>query len=168
METLESRGSDSSYSPWTNWYEEMAKKTAIRRLFKMLPVSVEYLTRGDENILRYQDGDVVEVDVYDSEPPAYTSGELNQHIESADVEEEPPAQDPKEVATSLRRSIGQLMGQCNDLSDEDKDKLRAKCAEMTIGDLEEVRAGLEQASTDIKSDGQISERAEVVYMLGQS
>jgi recombination protein RecT len=29
------------YSPWINHYNEMAKKTAIRRLFKYLPVSIE-------------------------------------------------------------------------------------------------------------------------------
>lgn len=29
------------YSPWSNFYEEMAKKTVVRRLFKMLPVSKE-------------------------------------------------------------------------------------------------------------------------------
>lgn len=29
------------YSPWVNHYNEMAKKTAIRKLFKYLPVSIE-------------------------------------------------------------------------------------------------------------------------------
>lgn len=31
----------SGYSPWAKHYEEMAKKTAIRRLFKLLPISLE-------------------------------------------------------------------------------------------------------------------------------
>lgn len=35
------KGSASEYSPWSNWYDEMAKKTAFRRLFKWLPSSVE-------------------------------------------------------------------------------------------------------------------------------
>lgn len=30
-----------NYGPWMTHYEEMAKKTAVRRLFKMLPVSIE-------------------------------------------------------------------------------------------------------------------------------
>lgn len=37
----QSKASSSSYSPWQTHYEEMAKKTVIRRLFKYLPVSVE-------------------------------------------------------------------------------------------------------------------------------
>ena len=27
--------------PWTQWYDEMARKTLIRNLFKYLPVSIE-------------------------------------------------------------------------------------------------------------------------------
>lgn len=37
----QSKAGSSSYSPWQTHYEEMAKKTVIRRLFKYLPVSVE-------------------------------------------------------------------------------------------------------------------------------
>ena len=36
-----SKGANSSYSPWSTHYEEMAKKTVVRRLFKYLPISVE-------------------------------------------------------------------------------------------------------------------------------
>ncbi len=35
------KGSDSAYSPWTKHYVEMARKTAIRRLCKYLPQTVE-------------------------------------------------------------------------------------------------------------------------------
>ncbi len=37
----QSKAAGSTYSPWSTHYEEMAKKTVIRRLFKYLPVSVE-------------------------------------------------------------------------------------------------------------------------------
>lgn len=36
-----SKSSKSKMSPWNDYYEEMAKKTVIRRLFKYLPVSIE-------------------------------------------------------------------------------------------------------------------------------
>lgn len=36
-----SPGGRSKYSPWNNYYEEMAKKTVIRHMWKYLPISVE-------------------------------------------------------------------------------------------------------------------------------
>jgi recombination protein RecT len=36
-----SKASGSKYSPWNTWFEEMAKKTAVRRLCKLLPLSVQ-------------------------------------------------------------------------------------------------------------------------------
>ncbi len=38
---LQSKGGDSKFSPWVTHFEEMAKKSAVRRLFKYLPVSIE-------------------------------------------------------------------------------------------------------------------------------
>lgn len=36
-----SKAANSQYSPWNTWYEEMAKKTAVRRMSKLLPLSVQ-------------------------------------------------------------------------------------------------------------------------------
>jgi len=36
-----SKGGNSEYSPWVKWFDAMAKKTAVKRLCKLLPLSVE-------------------------------------------------------------------------------------------------------------------------------
>jgi len=36
-----SKAGGSDYSPWSKWYEEMAKKTAIKRIAKLLPLSID-------------------------------------------------------------------------------------------------------------------------------
>ena len=37
---------NSSYSPWSSDYEEMAKKTVVRYMFKYLPISIEVQTQA--------------------------------------------------------------------------------------------------------------------------
>lgn len=41
-----SKSAKSRMSPWNDYYEEMAKKTVIRRLFKYLPISIEKIQRA--------------------------------------------------------------------------------------------------------------------------
>lgn len=48
IEAIRKRSRASGNGPWVTDWEEMAKKTAIRRLFKMLPVSTENLSRALE------------------------------------------------------------------------------------------------------------------------
>jgi recombination protein RecT len=45
-----SKSGKSNYSPWASHYDEMARKTAIRRLFKMLPKSPESLMATVERL----------------------------------------------------------------------------------------------------------------------
>ena len=41
-----SASANSSYSPWSSDYEEMAKKTVVRYMFKYLPISIEVQTQA--------------------------------------------------------------------------------------------------------------------------
>lgn len=51
---LSSPGGRSKYSPWNNYYEEMANKTVIRHMWKYLPISVElqHQVAHDEGVAR--------------------------------------------------------------------------------------------------------------------
>lgn len=66
-----SQGASSAYSPWNKYYAEMACKTAIRRLCKMLPQSVEMAQAmaHDERPLHLGDLGMVTPDT-DAEPMA--------------------------------------------------------------------------------------------------
>ena len=43
---------NSSYSPWSSDYEEMAKKTVVRYMFKYLPISIEVQTQAQDEVVR--------------------------------------------------------------------------------------------------------------------
>lgn len=49
------RSKGSNYGPWSTDYEEMAKKTVFRSMFKWLPISVEMgaAMRADESVVRF-------------------------------------------------------------------------------------------------------------------
>lgn len=41
VDKIKAKSKAGNFGPWVDYYEEMAKKTVIRRLFKYLPVSIE-------------------------------------------------------------------------------------------------------------------------------
>lgn len=47
-----SKAGQSDYSPWNKWFEEMCKKTAIKRMHKLLPLSIDIQKKlsADETI----------------------------------------------------------------------------------------------------------------------
>lgn len=47
-----SKAGQSEYSPWAKWFEEMCKKTAIKRMHKLLPLSIDIQKKlaADETI----------------------------------------------------------------------------------------------------------------------
>lgn len=56
-----SRGADSKFSPWQRDFEAMAKKTAIRRLYNLLPKTPEIQTAREVLADEEREGDTVDV-----------------------------------------------------------------------------------------------------------
>jgi recombination protein RecT len=76
------KGSDSVYSPWATHYTEMARKTAIRRLCKYLPQTVEVAQAlaVEERALSLTDVGTITYDIPEPEP--------SEHDDAIDVNTE--------------------------------------------------------------------------------
>lgn len=82
---LRSRSANSKFSPWNTDYEEMAKKTVIRHMWKYLPISVEI-----QQQVAYDEGtarsikDVTPNDDTFLEPPEY----IDVDVETGEIKED--------------------------------------------------------------------------------
>lgn len=58
-----SKAGQSDFSPWSKWHDEMAKKTAVKRICKLLPLSLDAQQKisADETIKTEIDKDMVNV-----------------------------------------------------------------------------------------------------------
>ena len=99
--------SKGKYGPWKDHYVEMGKKTAVRRLAKMLPLSVEFAAaaamdditeRGQQPVMDYIDGEMVVHPEEETINPE--TGEITTRAETATALNEPPA---VSVATLIKR-----------------------------------------------------------------
>lgn len=126
--------SKGKYGPWKDHYVEMGKKTAVRRLAKMLPLSVEFAAaaamdditeRGQQPVMDYIDGEMVVHPEEETINPE--TGEITTRAETATALNEPPA---VSVATLIKR-----LNACKDadaagavMTDPDVDLLNAEDA----------------------------------------
>ena len=90
-----SKAGQSDFSPWAKWFDEMAKKTAIKRMAKLLPLSVD-IQKGlaaDETIKTEIAPDMLEVrseSVYDEDMPTGGSVAQNKPIPEASAKDKIP------------------------------------------------------------------------------
>ena len=84
VDAIRSRSKASKSGPWVTDYEEMVKKTAIRRLCKMLPMSVELANAvalsdaADAGVRPIIDGDIVMMPAINSEPEEEEGGDKSE------------------------------------------------------------------------------------------
>lgn len=92
-----SKAGNSNFSPWNSgYYDEMAKKTVLRRLFKYLPTSIEY---KDINSAIASDGQVLKVE-------NFKDGELQlSELDNYEIMEET---EQKEIAESTNQTKSSL------------------------------------------------------------
>lgn len=101
-----SRGASSSFSPWQRDFEAMAKKTAIRRLYNLLPKTPE-IQAAREVLAAEEERDRADeaLDVTPAPPP--TSGSRTAAVKEklAQKAAKPPAETPEEEQERMRREL---------------------------------------------------------------
>lgn len=74
-----SAAANSSYSPWTSDYDEMAKKTVVRYMFKYLPISIEVQSQAQhDEVVRKditEEPEFIEADPIEVEQSAEGNGQ---------------------------------------------------------------------------------------------
>lgn len=99
VDAIRSRSkSKETFSPWNTDYCEMAKKTAVKRLCKMLPLSIEVAGAFDENDEGIVDEDLKPVDGADvTPPPAAPNPKGVEGLKAAIDAKQPTAVTPDEL-----------------------------------------------------------------------
>lgn len=98
-----SRGADSTFSPWQRDFDAMAKKTAIRRLYNLLPKTPEIQIAREVLAAEEQDGDTVDVDAKQVPASSRTEGlkdALRRQVGKADPAPKPEPTPPEGPETA--------------------------------------------------------------------
>lgn len=83
---LSSPGGRSQYSPWNNYYEEMANKTVIRHMWKYLPISVEI-----QQQVAYDEGTARSIKDITPDDDVFLEAPESDYIDHEGVEDENPS-----------------------------------------------------------------------------
>lgn len=134
-----SQAGSSKYSPWSTHYESMAVKTAVRRAFPYLPVSVEAQSAAasDETTPDYSPilSPVIDVEPAEAVKPPETAKEAQDAPEHAEQPE-----NPADEATAPRRAVCRSCGNVvEDVApDATAEDIAFECCESPDYTIEEV------------------------------
>lgn len=116
-----SPGAKQSSSPWKTYWDEMAKKTLLRRLCKLLPMSTEL--QSATNVDEYRSAGVMQgddiIDIDSSEvPPANSMDDLKKSLTDKEPEDD-TGDDTKCGGCGTDKNVGPagLCGVCEDAAD---------------------------------------------------
>lgn len=98
IEEAKKAGSAGNYGPWSTHYNEMARKTAVRRLFKMLPKSIELAQA-------LQIEEKIELDSYKASNYQFDTGE-----EYLEASEEETSLIDEDIKADLKARIEDIKG----------------------------------------------------------
>lgn len=159
--------SKAKYGPWKDHFDEMAKKTLIRRLAKSLPMTVEYMRaeQADGQAVQLTDeGDLIDVDTV--EVPQITR-----------LDSEPVQDHSHYVEWKKQRSrVGELLNECG-ADEETQETFLSRVAMQRVGSdepkhlhtnvMQTIADDLADMSPKDGSDGSLSPRASYIMAMTQ-
>ncbi len=149
IDAIRTRSRAGQKGPWVTDYDEMAKKTVLRRLFKMLPVSVE-LAEAVEKGDAIEFGEPVNVGSV-AIPPASSSGRTGE-VESALLPSGEDETQPFAFATTEATKLAELIqnaphpGELKKLEAEIEKHAKAKGA--SAADVAELHERIKRVAED--------------------
>ncbi|MBX0358943.1 recombination protein RecT [Halobacillus sp. Nhm2S1] len=99
VDKVKERSKAGKFGPWQTDYEEMAKKTVIRRMFKYLPISVEIQNQATQDETVRKDVTEGAESIYDQE---YIDIPTNEEHPKQDEEKDRSAVSPEQAAMELK------------------------------------------------------------------
>lgn len=107
-------GKGSEYSPWNTYTEEMWKKTAIKKLCKYLPLSVD-IQKADVLESQSEKGEVFDIDFMDISEKQKLNTDMKQlaHDIETEAQKESPANNKKEQQEDLQVQFEMLLADNN-------------------------------------------------------